>query len=62
MTFLVWHCPVCHWVVSDVEREQSRFDYECCGCGVRTLSEYEIGAGPVVAVTDEMDPADWWKC
>jgi hypothetical protein len=61
MSSFMWHCPVCMRVVLDGDREYSRFDYMCPGCGVKRLSEFEIGAGPLCRIADETDPADWWK-
>lgn len=37
---IAWICPVCDWVISDIERKYIKIDIDCPGCGTRKLSEF----------------------
>lgn len=41
-----WMCPVCDWLVAGIEIDMKRFDYDCPGCGCRTLSQFVAVAAP----------------
>ena len=36
----VWECPVCGWIVSDVEYLHIVCDPDCDGCGEKKWSEF----------------------
>ena len=35
-----WECPVCGWIVSEIEYGQIVFDPDCQGCGAKKWSEF----------------------
>lgn len=36
----VWECPICGWIVSDVEYLSIVTDPDCTGCGAKKWSEF----------------------
>ncbi len=42
---VMWGCPICGYIILNIEYTHVRVDPECPGCNARNLSEFDLIAG-----------------